>query len=323
MSNSQLALILGDQLSHNLNIFDHISKEDDEIMMMEVSDETEYTQHHKEETSFYFFRYETFAEELKEKGYKVNYVKLTDTKSKSSFTETLKTFLKATIKNSKIFTVEGSEYRVLKIQESWLEKYPVQILEDKRFITSKEEFTEWAKDKKSLLMENFYREVRKKTDILIDIKGKPIGGKWNYDHDNRETLNSQKNLEVPARLNFEQDDITKEVIEMVSEKFPNNFGDIEPFNWGVNSKSAREAFNHFIKVFLPNFGKYQDAMLEGQAFLYHSIISHYLNIGLLDATELCLKAESEYMGGRVAINAAEGFIRQIIGWREYVREFTG
>lgn len=320
MSNPQLALILGDQLSHKLSIFDHISKENDEILMMEVTDEAEYVKHHKKKLVFIFSAMRQFAEELKEKGYKVNYIKLFTDESKSSFTETLEKFLNTSNKNfSKILTVEASEYRVLKTQESWLEKYQVKILEDKRFITTKAEFREWATDKKSLLMENFYREVRKKTDILIDIKGKPIGGKWNYDHDNRETLNTKTNIEIPERFNFPISEITKEVIEMVKTHFPDNFGDIEPFNWAIDAKSARKAFNHFIEHFLPNFGKYQDAMLEGEAFIYHSVISHYLNIGLLEARELCLKAESEYMAGKVAINAAEGFIRQIIGWREYVR----
>ena len=319
---SKLAVILGDQLSHNLNIFDHLDKDQDEILMMEVMDEASYVKHHKKKLAFIFSCMRHFAEELQSKGYKLSYIKLQSLESKTSFTETLKGFLtKSKSKYSQIISVEASEYRVLEMQQSWQEDLgcELEILEDNRFICSKAEFKEWAESKKSLLMENFYREMRKKTDTLIDIKGKPVGGKWNYDHDNRETLNNKSKISIPERMEIAPDEITKEVINMVQEAFPDNFGDIEPFTWAVDANSALKIFKNFLEDFLPNFGKYQDAMIEGEAFLYHSLISHYINIGLLNPRELIKLAESEYMAGRAAINAVEGFIRQILGWREFVR----
>ena len=156
---SKLAVILGDQLSHNLNIFDHLDKDQDEILMMEVMDEASYVKHHKKKLAFIFSCMRHFAEELQSKGYKLSYIKLQSLESKTSFTETLKGFLtKSKSKYSQIISVEASEYRVLEMQQSWQEDLgcELEILEDNRFICSKAEFKEWAESMKSLLMENFY-----------------------------------------------------------------------------------------------------------------------------------------------------------------------
>lgn len=325
---SNLILILGDQLSRNLSALENVSKDNDEILMMEVLEESTYVKHHKKKLVFILSAMRHFAKSLTENGFKVHYIKLTDKESRSSFTETLIEFIRARSSQAKSYTrlisTEASEYRVLEMQKSWVNllnefNLGLELREDLRFFCTKDEFRDWAKGKKSLIMENFYREMRKKNNILIDNKKKPIGGKWNYDHDNRETLNDKKLLALPERFNPEIDEITKDVISLVEEKFSDYFGDIEPFYFAVTERDARKCLEIFLKDFLVNFGKYQDAMLENEAFIYHSILSQYINIGLLDPSEICKLAESEYFKGSAPINAVEGFIRQILGWREFIR----
>lgn len=165
-------------------------------------------------------------------------------------------------------------------------------------------------------MEFFYRDMRRLSGLLMDGE-EPAGGQWNFDHDNRKSL--PKGERPPERRRFTPDAVTREVIDMVAHRFPAHFGDLEPFGWAVTRAEALEALDHFISDCLPNFGDYQDAMSQGNAFLYHSVISPYLNIGLLTPAEICARAEEAWRGGKAPLNAVEGFIRQILGWREYVR----
>ena len=145
----------------------------------------------------------------------------------------------------------------------------------------------------------------------------PAGGKWNFDHDNRKRAQADLLREGPLR--FEPDAITQEVLDLVEARFGTHFGALRPFWFGVTRDAATQAFDHFARHLLPGFGDTQDAMLEGDAFLHHSVISMYMNIGLLDPVDICARVVEEWKAGRVPINAAEGYIRQVIGWREYMR----
>jgi len=165
-------------------------------------------------------------------------------------------------------------------------------------------------------MEFFYREMRRKTDLLMD-GDKPEGGKWNYDAQNRKP--AKDDLFMPKPLSFKPDGITRDVIEMVKREFPNRFGNTDNFFFAVSRDGAKEALSYFVKNVLPRFGDYQDAMLTGEPFLYHSLLSMYLNAGLLGPIEICDAVAAAYKSGDAPLNAAEGYIRQIIGWREYVR----
>ena len=193
---------------------------------------------------------------------------------------------------------------------------PVYIYDDTRFLCTKKEFADWALGRKTLRMEYFYREMRKKHSLLLD-GNKPEGGKWNYDHANRKAPKGAFN--PPGPIWFEPDAITHEVIMMVKDQFADHFGDLDPFYLAVTRAQALEALDYFIRVRLPLFGDYQDAMVQGQPWMYHSLLSFYLNCGLLQPLEVCKAAEAAYHSGHAPINAVEGFIRQIIGWREYVR----
>ncbi|CAN0576656.1 unnamed protein product, partial [Laminaria digitata] len=177
------------------------------------------------------------------------------------------------------------------------------------------EFDNWADGRKALRMEYFYRDMRRKTGLLME-GDKPVGGQWNYDHDNRKPAPDEV---THAPLWFEPDEEIKEVLDLVEARFADNFGALRPFGFATDREQALRALGHFVDHALPRFGDYQDAIQDRNRFLYHSLLSAYINIGLLDALEVCQAVEKAYENGGVPINAAEGFIRQIIGWREYMR----
>ncbi|MDF1728513.1 MAG: cryptochrome/photolyase family protein, partial [Sulfitobacter sp.] len=184
------------------------------------------------------------------------------------------------------------------------------------FIASHAEFEVWAKGRKALRMEYFYRDMRRKTGLLME-QDEPAGDQWNYDHDNRKPAPDE--IDTKGPLTFDPDDEVQEVLALVEDRFADNFGAVRPFHFATTRAQALEALDHFVAHSLPKFGDYQDAMMEGEAFLYHAVLSPYLNTGLLNPLEVCRAVEQAWKDGDVPINAAEGFIRQIIGWREYIR----
>ncbi len=308
---------MGDQLSHGISSLQNADKSSARILIAEVFEEATYVRHHKKKIAFLFSAMRHFAEELEEAGWQIDYVKLDDDDNSGSFTgEVAKALERHTPKA--ICVTEPSEWRVKQDVERWGEKFglDVEILPDERFIATHDEFEKWADGRKQLRMEYFYRDMRRKTDLLMD-GDKPEGGKWNYDSENRKP--AKNDLFMPSQCRFEPDDITLEVLDLVEKRFDNHFGDLQPFWFGVTAEHAQKALQHFLDTALPSFGDYQDAMLEGEKFLYHSLLSQYINAGLLDPLEVCQRVEAEYSKGRVPLNATEGFIRQIIGWREYVR----
>ncbi len=316
-SNTALVLILGDQLSHTLASLKRADKSSDIVLMVEVADETAYVRHHKKKIALILSAMRHFAVELKQAGWRVDYVKLDDGGNTGSFTGEVARAVKRH-KPSRIVVTEPGEWRVAEMMRGWSAafKLPVDILDDDRFIASNAEFAAWAKDRKQLRMEYFYRDMRRKTGLLMS-GAEPEGGKWNFDADNRKP--AANDLFMPDVSRFKPDKITAEVLDLVATRFDNHIGALEPFWFAVTRRDALKALDNFITHALPKFGDFQDAMLRDQPFLYHSILSPYLNIGLLDPLEICRKAEFAYHAGAAPLNAVEGFIRQIIGWREYVR----
>ena len=313
----KLVLILGDQLSHNISSLDGFDKKNDIIWMCEVWDEATYVKHHKKKIAFIFSAMRHFAQELEDKGYNVHYTKLDDKYNAGSFRKEVERAI-TKHKPDKIIVTEASEYRVLEDIRQWEDDFniTVEIRDDDRFLATHEEFADWAEGRKSLRMEYFYREMRKKYDILMN-GDKPEGGEWNYDSENRKP--PKDGLDVPNTYTAQTDDITDEVIKLVADKFDDHFGDLEPFYFAVTRDQALYALNKFIDERLKNFGDYQDAMVENEPWMYHSHISFYINIGLLSPLECCERAQAAYAEGSAPLNAVEGFIRQIIGWREYIR----
>ena len=179
-----------------------------------------------------------------------------------------------------------------------------------------ERFADWADGRKQLRMDFFYREMRREHDVLMDGK-EPVGGKWNYDAENRES--PDLSLAVPAPLSFAPDTITKEVLALVADRCAGHFGALDDFGFAVTRAQALEVLDHFIAQRLPLFGRYQDAMIEGEPWMYHSHIGFYMNAGLLLPAEVVRAAETAWHNGHAPLNAVEGFIRQIMGWREFIR----
>ncbi len=315
---SNLFLILGDQLSESISSLQHFNKEHDRIIMCEVAEETDYVPHHPKKIAFIFSAMRHFASELEAKGYNVIYTKLDDPDNSKSFDQEVFRFIDK-FKPKRLIITEPGEFRILEKFKNWQSTLDieVEIRVDDRFLCSTKEFNMWARGKSQLRMEFFYREMRKKHKILIDNSNKPIGGKWNYDSENREK--APNSLKSPKRISHKKDTITLEVLELVSKNFGKNFGNLLPFHMAVTREQALKELHHFIEELLPNFGKYQDVMISNEAYLYHSLIASYLNVGLLLPLEVCKLAEAKYCKGEVSLNSAEGFIRQILGWREYIR----
>ena len=312
-----LIVVLGDQLSLSLSSLAQGDPKRDVVLMAEVSDETVYVRHHKKKIAFIFSAMRHFAQELHQSGWRVEYVRLDDPENGGSFTSEVARFA-AKLKPQRIAITEPGEWRVSDIVESWrdLLDVPVDVLRDNRFICAIPEFAAWAKDRKGLRMELFYREMRRKTGLLMD-GPEPEGGQWNYDSENRKA--AKPDLFIPQPKRFPPDTITQDVLQLVASRCVGHFGDLEPFWFATTRAGAEAAFNHFVKTALPSFGDFQDAMLSSERFLFHAIVSLYLNVGLLDPLAVCKRVAAEHASGRVPLNAAEGFIRQIIGWREYVR----
>ena len=310
---SRLILVLGDQLSKHLSALKAADKSTDTVVMSEVTDEASYVRHHPKKIALVLSAMRHFAKELKADGWDVAYTQLDDTDNAGSIVgELLRRAEKYGAET--VLATEPGEWRL--IEKLKYAPLKIEVLPDDRFIASHAEFESWAEGRKALRMEYFYREMRRKTGLLMDGDA-PECGKWNFDHDNRKPAPDDVSVEGPPRI--EPDQITCDVLDLVAARFGDHFGDLKPFWFATTREQALETLDHFIEKALPRFGDYQDAMLTEHAFLYHAVISPYLNIGLLGPIEVCQAAADAYAKGNVPINAAEGFIRQIIGWREYVR----
>lgn len=312
-----LVLVFGDQLSLNLSALRASDKNTSLVLMAELADETHYVPHHKKKIAFIFSAMRHFNQQLREAGWHTEYLQYGNQAGVDSF-ESLLTNAVERYEPERVYITEPNEYRLLELFKALDDSYPhlLELLPDERFVCTKRRFVEWAEDRKQPRMEYFYREMRRETGLLMD-GDKPVGGKWNFDKENRKA--ASKSMRFPSPPRFEPDRISTEVLELIEETHGENFGELRPFWFAVTHEEAERAFTHFLEYALPQFGDYQDAMLQEERFLFHAVISMYLNAGLLDALDICKRVEQAYYRGDAPLNAVEGFIRQIIGWREYVR----
>ncbi|WP_373486585.1 cryptochrome/photolyase family protein [Blastomonas sp.] len=318
MTTAVLRVILGDQLSSRLAIVAEADKASDVILMAEVMSEASYVPHHVKKIAFLFSAMRHYAEALRKAGYTVRYVALEDEGSSQSIDGEILRAVEE-LSPARVAVTEPGEWRLRETFEalSLALPVPLDILPDTRFLCTHAEFDDWAEGRRELRMEYFYREMRRKHGILLEADGKPTGGKWNYDADNRKP--PKAGLDSPKRLSFAKNTITRDVLALVKRRFADGYGRLEPFHFAVTRQQALRELDHFIAHILPSFGDYQDAMVKGEPFLRHSLLSAYINAGLLYPLEVCKKAEAAYREGSAPLNAAEGFIRQILGWREYIR----
>ncbi|TCO73901.1 deoxyribodipyrimidine photolyase-related protein [Rhodovulum euryhalinum] len=310
---SRLVLVLGDQLSPGLSALRQADRAQDLVVMAEVMEEASYVRHHPKKIAFTFAAMRKFAARLRAEGWRVAYTRLDDPANSQSIPGEL---LRRAAEHGTdaVLATEPGEWRLIRA----LGELPLALcqLPDDRFLCSHAGFDAWAEGRKVLRMEYFYREMRRKTGLLMEGDA-PAGGKWNFDQENRKP--ARDDLFRAGPLRFDPGETVKEVLDLVDERFPDNFGRLRPFWFATDTGQAEAALDHFMRHHLPCFGDTQDAMLAGDRFLHHALISPYLNVGLLDPLDVCRRAEAEYLAGRAPINAVEGFIRQILGWREFVR----
>ena len=311
---ARLILVLGDQLTPSLSALRAGNPATDIVLMAEVMAEATYVRHHVKKIAFVFSAMRHFAEELRQSGWQVDYVRLDDPANTGSLGGELRR-AQACHSCTRALATEPGEWRLMEEMLGWQDAN-LELLPDDRFLAERKGFAAWANGRKGLRMEHFYRLMRRKTGLLMD-GDQPAGGQWNFDADNRNPADAT--LFLPQPLRFSPDAVTQEVLTRVAERFSDHFGDLEPFWFATTRGEAEAAFAHFLHHGLKDFGTYQDAMLLGHKFLCHAVVSAYLNAGLLDPLAICQAVEAEYRAGRVPLNSAEGFIRQIIGWREFVR----
>jgi deoxyribodipyrimidine photolyase-related protein len=315
-----LVLVLGDQLDPGSAAFDGFDPKQDAVWMAEVDGECKHVWSHKARIVMFLAAMRHFAEELRARKINVRYTPITDPENRHTFAGELKRAVEE-LKPHKLIVVEPGEYRVkVDLEQAAGELgIPLDIRPDRHFLYSSTDFAEHAQGRKTLRLEYFYREVRKHHGILMD-GSKPATGRWNYDAENRKSFDRKKGPGlIPAPRSFSPDDITRQVIRDVETRFAEHPGKLLHFDFPVTAAQALEALDDFIENRLARFGDVQDAMWEDQPYLFHSRLSAAMNLKLLDPRIVLRKVESAWRDGLVDISGAEGFIRQIAGWREYVR----
>lgn len=316
MATRSLRLILGDQLGATTPTLADADPACDVFLMAEVHTEATYVRHSRHKITLIFSAMRHFAEDLRARGFEVIYRRYEE--GVANLCEAVRGALASSAAESVIVTMPG-EYRLLVEMQGWEDALgvPVLLREDTRFLTSREDFETWARGRKQLRMEYFYRDMRRRYTVLIDDDGEPEGGQWNYDAENRSGWRGKE--AVPERPGAEADALTREVIDLVSREFPDNPGDLSEFRLAVTEAGANDQFEWFCQNALDRFGTYQDALAEESPWMFHGLISMYLNIGLLEPLAVCQRVEEAYRSDACSLAAAEGFIRQVLGWREYVR----
>ena len=312
----KLILILGDQLDLKGAALKNFDLKNDEVIMIESMHEAQYVWTHKAKIVLFLSAMRHFANQLKELHYPLTYIQ----SSSLSIVEALKEKIVKGNYSHLIF-IEPGEWR-LKQQIEELAKdlsITLEMREDDHFYCSHQEFVKWAADKKELRLEYFYRLMRKTHHILIDSEGNPEGGQWNFDQDNRKPYPKKGPGILEEPIFFEPDAITQEVIDFVNETYANHPGSLEAFQWAVTRNQALEALEYFVEYRLRNFGVYQDAMWTDTPFGWHSILSSSLNLKLLNPREVIAAVITAWKKYDLDLSNIEGFIRQILGWREFVR----
>lgn len=310
-----LLLILGDQLTFSLSTLQE-APEGAVVGMCEVAEEARYVPHHIHKIGLFMAAMRHFAQALRDKGFNVHYSRMADADNTHSLVDEAEHIARQ-YGCDEIRVARPGEWRLWDaMQRRQDAEIPWRLLEDNRFFTTPDDFSQWASGRKQIRLEYFYREQRKRTGLLME-GDEPTGGKWNFDHDNREPISAT--LDFPDLPQHRQDALTQEALIDAEYHFSEHMGSLANFNLPVTRRQALVDLNHFIEHGLTDFGRYQDAISDSAPFLYHSRLSAALNIGLLSPHEVCEAAQQGYLAGDVPINAAEGFIRQILGWREYVR----
>ncbi len=314
-----LVIVLGDQLDLHAAAFDGFDPAHDAVWMAEADEESTHVWSSKQRIALFLSAMRHFAQALHAAGRRLHYTRLDDPANRGSLAAELQASL-ATLAPQRVVMTAPGDWRVWQSLKAVVEGagLTLEVCEDRHFYTTVREFAAHAKGRKSLRLEYFYRELRQRHDVLMSA-GQPVGGQWNFDADNREAFGAAGPGALPTRATFDPDETTREVITLVNQRFAQHPGTLESFAWPVTREHALQALQRFIEQRLPLFGRYEDALWPGEPWLYHSQLSAALNLKLLSAREVVQAAEAAYHAGRAPLQSVEGFVRQILGWREYVR----
>ena len=310
----KLRLILGDQLNINHSWFD--SSEDECIyVMMEIKDETSYVLHHIQKILAIFSAMRSFSDQLKEKNFNVIYIKIDDKDNEHSFEKNIQKIIKKF--NINIFEYQQpDEYRLdLLFKKFHSLSIDVKTISSEHFLTIRTSVEEFFNEKKQWRMEEFYRYMRKKYSILI-ADDKPVGGKWNYDAENRKKWNGEPKTTIDFRPSHNHEELFKVVVAENIKYFGEDHA--ANFRWPINRDESLKLLEQFIEKDLCNFGNFQDAMHDENWRLFHSFLSFSLNTKMLSPLEVINMAEEALYKNKLPLASVEGFIRQILGWREYL-----
>lgn len=316
----RLVIVLGDQLDPDASAFDDADLELDAVWMAEVAEESTHVWSSKPRTALFLTAMRHFAADLRAGGWMLHYTALDDADNRGTLAAQLAADIARLRPDALVVTAPG-EWRILHDLRAVADAagIPLDVREDRHFFCTVTEFAAHARGRTTLRMEYFYREMRRRHGILLTTRGEPEGGAWNYDTENRKPFPAQGPGLVPPRAGFAPDEITIAVFALVEERFADHPGRLDTFAWPVTRTQALEALDLFIEERLPGFGDAQDAMWPGEPWLWHAHLASAMNLKLLHPREVVAAAESAYRDGAVPLAAAEGFIRQILGWREYVR----
>ena len=314
-----LIVVLGDQLDLDAAGFDGFDADQDAVWMAEVAEEATQVWSSKPRTALFLSAMRHFALALQGAGRPLHYTRLDAPDNAGSLQAQLRSDMQRLQPAALVMTAPG-DWRVLQAIKAVAvaAKLPLDVREDRHFFCSVRDFAAHAKGRKSLRMAHFYSEQRKRHGVLMD-GGVPVGGQWSFDADNREAFGAAGPGDVPPRSRFAPDAVTQAVIALVNTRFAEHPGRLESFGWPVTRAQALQSLQVFITERLPLFGRYQDAMWPGDPWLYHAHLAAALNLKLLNPREVVAQAQAAYLAGRAPLASVEGFIRQILGWREYVR----
>lgn len=317
MTTRRLILLLGDQLDADSSALSDADAALDVVVMIEAQEESTHVRSHKIRTALFLSAMRHFAQELRERGLVVHYRGL-DGCNDLSLAAGLQAAI-AQLQPQEVIGVEPGDLRVRdQLQAAVPKGLPLRWRADTHFACSLPRFAQWAGESRQLRMEFFYRHMRKEHGILME-GSQPAGGQWNYDADNRRSFGKAgpKNLPQPTR--FEPDRITKEVLALVANRYADHPGNLTKFHWPVNRAQALKALDDFIEHRLPLFGAHQDAMWTGMTWGWHALLSSALNLKLLNPLEVVRAAEQAWRERGLELSSVEGFIRQVLGWREFMR----
>ncbi len=314
-----LVLVLGDQLDLESSAFDGFDAAHDVVWMAEAADESTHVVSAKQRIAVFLAAMRHFANSLRAKGSRVDYTRLGEATAARSLADELHSAIER-LKPQRLVLCAPGDWRVYRLIRAVAEQagLPLDVRDDRHFFCTVRDFADHAKGRKSLRLEYFYRELRERHGVLMH-DGKPLGGQWNFDAENRESFGQGGPGDLPAPLRFAPNAITREVIELVNTRFADHPGTLDHFGWPVTREHALQVLASFIAQRLPNFGRYQDAMWPGEPWLYHSLLAGSLNLKLLNPREVVQAAEAAHHVGHAPLQSVEGFVRQILGWREYVR----